>query len=893
MRLTPEISIKLPFSPLNLTDAQINVTTLKQQLIEFTQWSFEQFKEGSAIEQLIFARSEYIDQLLQRLWQYYLFEAQTGFIFNRNRFALIAVGGYGRQELHPLSDIDLLILTDKPLSSKQASKIEALIQLLWDLGVNIGHSVRTLKTCLAEAKTDLTVMTNLMESRLIVGNEQLLYNLQQKIFSKTIWPSPLFYQAKIKEQQTRHRQYHSTSYNLEPDIKNSPGGLRDIQIINWIAIRHFGPISAQDLPQFAFLTDEEIKELKICQRFLWCIRFALHSVVKRYDNRLLFDRQLSVAHLLGYQGESNIAVEHMMHDYYRVVHTITELNQMLLQLFSESMLRPSNHTQQFHIINDHFVVRDGLIDITDNQLFIRDSSMIMQLFHTLLTQPTVYGIYSNTIRQLRHARRHLSQLLCEDAKSRAHFLAIIKHPEAITKALIPMHQFGILAIYIPGWKHITGLMQFDLFHSYTVDEHTIRVLLELHNFTTEKGKQQHPNSSRIFQQLAKPYLLIITALFHDIGKGLNGDHSILGANALQQFCQLHELPKQDSELVVWLVRQHLLMSVTAQACDIQDPTVIQDFAQQVQTQQRLQFLLCLTVADVCATNETLWNSWKQSLLRALYFATNNILKLGLQQTPRRPWAIVRQHKKQAQKLLTQQQIPLEQTKQLWNRYCFDYFLRYSPEQIAWHTVNLIKHDQKKPLVLIHPTPEHGGTELFIYSPDKPFLFASVSTQIGHVNLNIHDASIITTKDHYALDTFIVLEPNGQPVSPDRQPSLILQLEKVLLQKTFKRQRIYRPNAKLRHFKVPTQVNFLAIQSNDKTHMQLITLDKPGLLAYVGEVFAKLRLSLHSAKIVTIGEHVEDLFLLTDKEGYPLTDAMCIKLRQLLIDVIDSLDNDGA
>jgi [protein-PII] uridylyltransferase len=891
MILTPRITITVPFSPLQLTDTQINVSTIRQQLADFSRWSLDQFKQEIAVEQLVFARSHYIDQLLQRLWQYYLFEPQTGFIFNRNRFALIAVGGYGRQELHPLSDIDLLILTDKPLPSEQQPKIEALIQLLWDLGLNVGHSVRTLKTCITDAKTDLTVMTNLMESRLIVGNQRLLGDLQQKIFAKTIWPSSLFYQAKVKEQQARHHQYQSTSYKLEPDIKNSPGGLRDIQTINWIAIRHFRRGSAQDSPQFQFLSNEEIEELRSCQRFLWRIRFALHSVVKRYDNRLLFDRQLTIAHLLGYQGQGNIPVENMMHDYYRVVHAVTELNQMLLQLFSESMLI-KNHTQQFYAIDQHFIVRDGLIDINDNQLFIRDSSMIMQLFYTLLIQPKVRGIHSNTIRQLRHARRHLIGLLCEDAKSRAHFLAIIKHPDAIIKALLPMHQLGILAIYIPGWKHIVGLMQFDLFHTYTVDEHTMRVLLELHSFTTTEGQQRHPNSSRLFQQLSKPYLLIIAALFHDIGKGLNGDHSILGANALQQFCQLHDLPKQDSELVVWLVRHHLLMSVTAQGRDIQDPAVIQAFAQQVQSQQRLQFLLCLTVADVCATNETLWNSWKQSLLRALYIATDNALMSDLQQAPR-PWKIVRQHKKQAKRLLTQYKITYEQAKQLWNRYSFDYFLRYSPEQIAWHTINLLDHDLQKPLVLIHPEPEHGGTELFIYSPDKPFLFASVSNQIGHFNLNIHDASIVTTKDHYALDTFIVLEPNGQSVSPDRQPALIQQLEKVLLQKTFKRQRIYRPNTKLRHFAVPTQVNFLAMQSNDKTHMQLITLDRPGLLAYVSEVFAELRLSLHSAKIVTIGEHVEDLFLLTDKEGYPLTDIMCIKLRQLLIEVIDSLDGGGS
>ncbi|WP_392565929.1 bifunctional uridylyltransferase/uridylyl-removing protein GlnD [Utexia brackfieldae] len=882
--------LDLPFSPVSLTDAQINIVEMKKQLTDFTQWSLTQFKQKTPIDQLILLRSQYIDALLQRLWHFYQFANQTGRLFNRNRVVLIAVGGYGREELHPLSDIDLLFLTDKPLNQEQEDKIGQIVRFLWDLHLEVGHSVRTLKGCLQEAQKNLSVMTNLIESRIVIGHAGLFNDLRKQLFTDKIWPSPVFYQAKRDEQQQRHQQYHGTSYNLEPDIKNSPGGLRDIQTIQWIALRHFGGISMQEFNQFNYLTPEEMEKLKQCRQFLWRIRFALHSVITRYDNRLLFERQLSIAHLLGYEGEGNRPVERMMLDYYRVVHNTNELNQMLLQLFEESILALNPNNKPYDI-DEFFQVRDGLIDIKDEQLFIRDSTMIMQLFHTLVCHPHLRGIYSNTIRQLRYARRKLKHLLCEDPKCRAHFMAIIQHPDAIEKALLPMHQYSILAAYIPGWKHIAGMMQFDLFHAYTVDEHTMRVLKEINQYLTEEGQRRHPNSSHVYQKLSKPYLLIIAALFHDIAKGMHGDHSELGASALQIFCQLHDFSERDTELVVWLVRDHLLMSVTAQGRDIQDPLVIREFAQRVNTKRRLQYLLCLTVADVCATNETLWNSWKQSLIRELYFSTERALELGFHQLPQHR-AIVRQHKQAALKLLAEQNITQEQIKLLWERCHFDYFLRYSAEQIVWHTVNLCQHDLTQPLVLITPDPDHGGTELFIYSPDRPFLFAAVSNQIGHYNLNIHEALIITTRDGYALDTFIVLEPNGHILNPDRYTTLINGLEKTLAQKTFKRRRIRKMSAKLKNFHVPTQVNFLSAVGDRKTYVELIALDRPGLLAYVGEIFAKLQLSLRSAKIATIGEQVKDLFILTDKEGHALSDETCLQLRYSLVTAIDEMDSNN-
>ncbi|WP_294962655.1 bifunctional uridylyltransferase/uridylyl-removing protein GlnD [uncultured Gilliamella sp.] len=882
-----ETHLFYPVSPLDFSDEQININYLKQQLDEFQQWSITQFKHDVDIDILVHLRSSFIDQLLKRLWYYHQIPDHVSSLFKRNHIALIAVGGYGRAELHPLSDIDILILSDFPLTNDLEKKIGNLVRLLWDLHLDIGHSVRTLKTCLQEAKNDITIMTNLIESRIISGNESLLNELRKQIFSDKIWPSPAFYQAKIKEQEERHKQYHSTSYNLEPDLKNSLGGLRDIQIIQWIAIRHFGREFLQKIANFNFLLPEEIEEFKTCRKFLWRIRFALHSVINRYDNRLLFDRQLSIATMLGYSEEGNTPVEKMMHDYYRIAHNITELNQMLLQLFDESILELNPKNKPYDI-DEHFQIREKLIDVKDNNIFNKNPVMIMQLFYTILLNPQVIGLYSNTIRQLRSARAKLPKLLCEDPKARELFMLIIKHPDAIKKAILPMHQYGILATYIPGWKNITGMMQFDLFHVYTVDEHTIRLLLELDSLKTESGKQKHPSSSKVFAKLSKPELLIITGLFHDIGKGRHGDHSEIGAHLVADFCHLHQLDIKDIDLIVWLVRSHLLMSITAQSRDLQDPDVIREFIQQVKSKRRLQYLLCLTVADVCATNETLWNSWKQSLMRQLYLTVEHSFDSGIHQIPEQR-SIARQHKQEALAILLEQGYNELKIKNFWQDYRVDYFLRYTTEQIVWHAQNLLQHDLMQTLVLVNSDPYHGGSEIFIYSPDKPYLFATTCNVLNMHNLNIHDALIITNKKGFALDTFIVLEPNGQTVQQDRHHGIVTALEKALQHPIYKGSRIKPPKQRLRSFSVPTQVNFLSAFNDNQTYMELIALDRPGLLACVGEVFADLDLSLSSAKIATIGEHIEDLFILTDKNSKALNDNTCQKLRESIITAIDSMN----
>ena len=846
---------------------------LRLELDQFTDNQKAQFLAHTPVTNLVEARSRYIDHLLERLWQHFGLAAHP-------TLALVAVGGYGRGELHPLSDVDILILSQAPIDDSTGNTVSAFLTLLWDLKLDVGHSVRTIDECINIGQDDLTVATNLQESRWLCGNQDTFQQLEERLNDGSFWPSEQFYQAKLDEQKTRHARYHDTTYNLEPDIKSSPGGLRDIHTLSWVARRHFGATSLLEMSRFGFLTDAEYRELVECQDSLWRIRFALHCELRRYDNRLTFGHQASVAELLGYQGEGNRGVEMMMKDFYRTLRRVAELNKMLLQLFDQAILNKGTSPEPV-VLDEDFQLRGHLIEATKPALFQARPETILDMFLHIARNSQIEGIAAPTLRQLRTARRRLNRFLIEIPAAREKFMELVRQPNCLLRAFKLMHRHGVLSAYLPQWSQIVGQMQFDLFHVYTVDEHTVRLLKNINKFSDPANRDRHPICCEVYPRVAKKELLLLAAIFHDIAKGRGGDHSELGGVDAYEFCIQHGLSKPEANLVKWLVNQHLLMSVTAQRRDIYDPEVITEFAKEVRDEERLDHLICLTVADICATNQELWNSWKRTLLAELYYSTQKALRRGLENPPDMRERI-RHNQQMASALLRSEGFAPRDIEVLWQRFKADYFLRHTHKQIAWHAEAILKHeDHSKPLILISQKPTRGGTEVFVYCQDKPKLFAIVVSELDKKNLSVHDAQIMTSKDGFALDTFMVLDPTGKALGENRHQTVRRALVNALTHMKSDRKK-KRPPYKLQHFNVKTKVDFLPTKSGKKTMMELVALDMPGLLARVGSVFARQGISLQAAKITTIGERAEDFFIVTNQDGEQLNEEQQEQLRDALI-----------
>lgn len=838
-----------------------NIQQQRQKLDAFSLSQKQAFLEHRSVTDLVFERSQFIDEMLCKLWQDYEFDKIGG-------LSLIAVGGYGRAELHPLSDIDILILCKVELSPEHKDLIRNFITFMWDLHLEVGHSVRTLSECLDVGKEDLTVATNLQEARLICGCPVGYDNLIHAIAQEEFWPSELFFKAKVNEQKERHARFNNTAYNLEPDIKSSPGGLRDIHTLGWVARRHFGATSLKEMSYAGFLTDAEYRELLECQNFLWRIRFALHLELKRYDNRLTFSHQLQVAYSLGFTGEYNQPIEQMMKVFYRTLSRVSELNVMLLKLFDQAIFSQGQLPSP-EIINDDFQRRGNYIEARKPALFQARPETILDMFLHIADDASIEGVSPPTLRQLRTARRRLNHFLHSIPQAREKFMALCAHPNALTTAFGLMHRLGVFSSYLPQWSQIVGQMQFDLFHVYTVDEHTMRMLKHLDSFNDPENKDKHPICCDVYPRLQKRNLLIIAAIFHDIAKGRGGDHSLLGCTEAYDFCIEHGLSTPEAKLVSWLVRHHLLMSVTAQRRDIYDPDVITEFATQVKDEEYLEHLVCLTVADICATNPDLWNSWKRSLLAELFYSTQRALRRGLEH-PVDVRARIRHNQHMAAANLRKANFSSREIDHLWKRFKADYFLRHTHQQIAWHSVHLLKQKPEKPLVLLNKDVTRGGTEIFVYSQDKSNLFAMIAAELDRRSLTIHDAQIMISKDGYALDTFIVVDQNGEQIDEDRHHQIKKQLENILNGICKPSDRTRRPPRQLQHFKVKTKIEFVPMRTGKRSIMELVALDAPGLLAKIGQCFANHNLNLHGAKITTIGEKAEDFFILTSPEGGRLT-----------------------
>lgn len=852
---------------------QFTLDSYKKYFSDFFDW-LKVASKTQSVNSLVKARARFIDDVLCQLWRHYGLAEHKG-------LSLIAVGGYGRGELHPYSDIDLLILADSRLSTKQQEQIGQFITILWDLRLEVGHSVRTVKETISIGREDITVATNLLEMRFLTGNNPLFDQLQQEVSKDSFWPSKDFFQAKRHEQQTRHAQYHGTAYNLEPNLKANPGGLRDIQTIGWVAKNHFRTRTMRELVAHQYLTEDEYQELMECEGYLWQMRFALHLEAGRNENRLLFDYQSGCAAWLGFGDDGKVSVERMMKRFFRTVQRVSELNEMLLQHFEGNILK-SHGKAKVVPLDDVFEIHGHLIYATDKSVFSRRENILKMFWH-IANQPAVQGIHSETLRLLRQVRRRLMGDLQDYELCRQLFLEIIRHPKGMDRAITLMHRHGMLAAYLPQWRNIVGQMQFDLFHAYTVDEHTHRVLKNLYRYSDPEHAQEFPLCTEIVKRLEKPELLYLAGIFHDIAKGRGGDHSDLGAIDAREFGKLHKLSEFDTKLIVWLVEQHLLMSVTAQRRDIHDPAVIAEFAEKVRDETRLNYLYCLTLADIRATNDNLWNDWKGSLLRELYLGTQKAFRRGLEK-PMDLRDQIREHQSEALRLLAEVGIEEQQVLPLWARFKADYFARYNPKLLAWHTEHLVNHpDASKPMVLISPNAMRGGTQVFVYTADQPKLFARMVAALDSKKVSIYDAQIMTNKDGYAMDTFVVLEQDGTAVtSTSRIQSLKKALEQAISQPDYVSPLKARPNKQLKAFHVPPKLVFLPASNKHRTMLELTALDMPGLLATIGQVFSRCDISIHAAKITTIGEKAEDFFMISTRDDQALSADDQAALRKVLV-----------
>jgi len=872
----------LQTAPGDLQSGQFSPLVFRQVLDRGTELLKERFVADEAIEDLVRDRARLVDIALRAAWVRHAGKYAGD-------LALVAVGGYGRGELHPSSDIDIMVLLPKSDSSDWQPDIERFLTFLWDIGLEVGHSVRSIDDCQRESLADISVATTLFEARLLSGPESLFAGMRRALAPDRLWSSQDFFEAKVREQTERHHRYFDTAYNLEPNVKSSPGGLRDIQTIGWVAKRHFGTDTLDELVAHGFLTREELRKLKAGQSFLWKVRFGLHVLTGRREDRLLFDYQIKLAKLFGYEDASfTLAVEQLMQKYYRTVMDVSLLNEMLLQLFREAILTQSAPPVP---INARFQIRNDYLEVTHPEVFARFPSALLEMFVLLQQHPELHGVRAETIRLVGTHVWLIDEEFRQNPRHHRLFMEILCAPVGVTHELRRMNLYGVLGRYIPSFGRVVGRMQYDLFHAYTVDAHTLFVVSNLRRLAMPKFNDELPALSQIMQSLPRQEIAYLAALFHDIAKGRGGDHSELGAVDAEAFCLEQGLGRYEARLVAWLVRNHLILSITSQKKDISDPDIIHEFARRVGDQVHLDYLYVLTVSDVRGTNPKLWNAWKAKLFEEFYERTKRALRRGLE-TPVDQDELIRETQEQVRSIIGDA-LPAEQIAQVWKQWTEAYFLRYTPDEIAWHTTLLAgrhQHDDA-PVVAIRQTTDRGGTAVLTYTPRRLRSFARTTAALDQMGLNVVDARLITSANGFSLETYVVLEENGALIA---DPVRIQEIERATwralqaaedLPLTVTR----RAPRQVRMFSTPTQVNFSIDRRSQRTILELIAADRPGLLSEVGKVFRAERVAINGAKIMTVGERAEDVFYITAADGGMLPDETCARVQEALIRALDRRD----
>ncbi len=803
------------------------------------------FKENHKAEQLLHDLCRNVDQQLSKIWRHFDFPKEA---------ALVAVGGYGRGELFPYSDVDVLILLQQRPDAVLREKLEKLVQLFWDIGLDIGHSIRTIDECLQESAADITVQTSLLEARLVTGSRKLFKEMQKR-YAEALNPQK-FFQEKLLELQQRHVKYEDTPYSLEPNCKESPGGLRDLQVILWVAKAANLGNSWRELAERGLITDVEARQLKRNERAFKDIRIRLHIHAGRREDRLIFDIQTPIAETFGFKTtESRRASEHLMQRYYWAAKAVTQLNTVLLQNI-EAVLFPQPSVPR--PINEHFNEVNGFIDIARDDTFEANPSTILEVFLAMARHGELKGMTARTLRALWHARLLIDAEFRHDIFNRSLFLQILQSPQGITHALRRMNQMSILGRYLPNFRRIIGQMQHDLFHAYTVDQHILMVVRNLRRFTMPEHAHEYPFCSQLMANFNQPWVLYIAALFHDIAKGRGGDHSILGMADAKKFCYDHGLSKANTELIIFLVQNHLTMSHVAQKQDLSDPDVVQNFANIVKDERHLTALYLLTVSDIRGTSPKVWNAWKGKLLEDLYRMALRVLGGEAPSKDRE----LKNRQEEALKALRLYGLAPDAHEKFWQQLDVAYFLRHDASDIAWQTRALHDRiDSQTPVVKCRLSPIGEGLQITVYVKDQPDLFARICNYFDGKNFGILDAKIHTSKNGYALDTFLVIEP----AFANNYRDIINLIEHELTEILTRQTPLSPPNPgrlsrMSRTFPIVPTVD---LRPDDRGQYYLLSIsanDRNGLLYAVANILTKYKINLHTAKIMTLGERVEDVFI---------------------------------
>ena len=841
------------------------VGTLRSELAAGQSAFRARFERVGDSRRMLAARARAVDDALRHLW------VAVGL---PRSVALVAVGGYGRGELYPASDVDVLFLLPAEVTPDTIARLEQLVGLLWDIGLDIGHSVRSVTQCVEESARDITVETTLLEARLLAGSRKLFRELTGTLEARR--DPGAFFKAKRLEQDERHQRFQETPYSLEPNCKESPGGLRDLQVIQWIARASKLGATWSELAARGLITAAEARQLSRVERFMRDTRVRLHLISRRREDRLIFDHQEAMAAAFGLGATPNRrASEVFMQRYYRSAKTITQLNTILLQNISAALFPAADGALM--PINERFQSSRELLDVVDEQVFEREPGALLECFTLLQRHSELKGMTARTLRALWRARRLIDAKYRRDPKNRALFLSLFQQTRGLVHEIRRMNQYGILGRYLPAFGRIVGQMQHDLFHVYTVDQHILQVMRNVRRFTMSEHAHEYPLLSRLITGFERRWLLYLSALFHDIAKGRGGDHSQLGMRDASQFCRQHGLTADDAELVVFLVEHHLSMSSVAQKQDLSDPDVIRDFARVVRSERRLTALYILTHADIRGTSPKVWNAWRGKLLEDLYFSTLRVLHGDGAHASGSG-----DRQEEARHLLRYFGLRDGVEKAFWSRLDTVYFMRHEPDEIAWHTRMLyFQVDTETPVVKARPNQVGDGLQVMVYAPDQLDLFMRLCGFFGRLGYTIADAKIHTTTDGHALDSFVLLDPNRHLNSRD----MIALIETGLVERLQARMAPEQPLAgrlsrEVRHFPISPSIVIKPDERRQHHIMHVTAADRPGLLYSVARVLAAHDIKLHTAKITTLGERAEDVFLIS---GAVLENsATLIRLEQELL-----------